>query len=176
MKRRAVRWTPRPRRHPGRKALAYHEAGHAVVGYSLGLTIECVTIIPNETSLGHCRYRDWEGWASACDPDTLLSVLLAGAVAEEIATGRPSGGSDDRKALGVARTHTAGDRHAATRVAVARSRTARVLEEHWPAVKAMAVALRKFRELEGAEAMLALARAFRRLENERGRVPAAPKA
>jgi hypothetical protein len=157
---------PRPRRHPGRKALAYHEAGHAVVGYALGLTIECVTIIPNETSLGHCRYRDWEEWTTACDPDSLLSLLLAGAVAEEIATGRPSVGSDDQKAYGFARGRSVADSQAEARVAVARRRTARFLEEHWPAVRAVAASLRKFRELEGTRAMLALARAFRRLEEE----------
>lgn len=168
MKRRvAARWMPRPRRHPGRKALAYHEAGHAVVGYALGLTIERVTINPDETSLGHCRYRDWETWSAACSPEALLSLLVAGAVAEEIATGRPSRGSDDRTALGVARSRGSDDAEAVARVAAVRTRTARLLEEYWPAVKTVAGALRHARELSSVQAMATLARAFRGLRDGR---------
>jgi Peptidase family M41 len=131
---------PRPRRHPGRKALAYHEAGHAVVGYALGLEIEQITIIPNETSLGQCRYRGWETSGAAGDLDRHLRLILAGAVAEEIAMGAPSRGSDERRALDLALS----------------------LEEKWPAVRAVATALRRDRELDGPEAMGALRRAFRK--------------
>jgi hypothetical protein len=168
MKRReAARWMPRPRRHPGRKALAYHEAGHAVVGYVLGLTIERVTINPDDISLGHCRYRDWEEWTTANPPETLLTLLLAGAVAEEIATGRPSRGSDDHTAFGVARAHSGGDAEAHAQVAAVRRRTAHFLEEYWPVVKTLAGALRHSRELESVQAMATLARAFRRLRDGR---------
>jgi hypothetical protein len=164
MKRRAaMHWAPRPRRHPGRKALAYHEAGHAVVGYALGLTIERVTINPDETSLGHCRYQNWEEWTASSPPERVLSLLLAGAVAEEIATGRPSGASDDRAALGVARAHSAGDAEALARLTAARQRTACLLEEYWPVVKTLAGALRESRDLQSVQAMATLDRAFRRL-------------
>jgi hypothetical protein len=149
----------RARSHPGRKALAYHEAGHAVVGYALGLEIEEVTIIPNETSLGQCRYRDWDAWFAATDLDASLSVILAGAVAEELATGRPSGGTDDLNALLLSRRRWSGD-VAAERLALVRRRTAAFLEEHWPIVKSLAVTLRKERALDGPVAMRALRRAF----------------
>lgn len=167
MKRRtAARWTPRPRRHPGRKALAYHEAGHAVVGYAIGLTIERVTIIPDENSLGHCRYREWDEWTVASPPESVLALVLAGAVAEEIATGRPSRASDDRNALGVARATGAGEAEAGERLAAARHRTGLFLEAHWSVVKAVAGTLRERRDLESREAMATLARAFRRLRGE----------
>jgi hypothetical protein len=158
---------PRPRRHPGRKALAYHEAGHAVAGYALGLTIERVTIIPDETSLGHCRYLEWETWAATTAPETVLALVLAGAVAEEIATGRTSGGSDDRHALGVARARGVADSEAHARVAAARQRAVHFMRDHWPAVKSVAGVLREQRELEGIQAMGTLARAFRRLREGR---------
>jgi Peptidase family M41 len=166
MARRNVRWMPRPRRHPGRKALAYHEAGHAVIGYALGLEIEQITIIPNETSLGQCRYRDWETSGPADDLDSHLRLILAGAVAEEIAMGAPSRGSDERRALDLALLRSDSEAEAAERVDAARSRIARFLEEHWPVVKALAVALRRDRELDGPEAMGALRRAFRKVRSK----------
>jgi hypothetical protein len=163
MGRRSVRWMPRLRRHPGRKALAYHEAGHAVIGYVLGLEIEQITIIPNETSLGQCRYRGWETSEAGGDLDSHLRLLLAGGVAEEIATGAPSRGSDERRALALALARGDGEAEAAERMAAAGSLVARFLEEHWPVVKALAVALRRDRELDGPEAMATLRRAFRKI-------------
>ena len=71
-RRRALR-EPRLRSHPGRKALAFHEAGHAVIGYLLGLEIEHVTIVPTPHSLGHCRYRGWEDGMAPADLDLHLA-------------------------------------------------------------------------------------------------------
>jgi Peptidase family M41 len=154
---------PRPRTHPGRKALAYHEAGHAVVGYVLGLEIEQVTINPSETSLGQCRYRGWDDEEAGADLDTQLLFILAGAVAEEIAMGAASRSADERKALGLARLRDDSEEEAARRAAGVRWLTARFLERHWPVVKALAMALRKHRDLDGPQATGIIDRAFRKL-------------
>jgi Peptidase family M41 len=163
MARRNAPWMPRPRSHPGRKALAYHEAGHAVVGYVLGLDLERVTIVPDDSTLGHCRYRDWEIHAVAEDLDAHLLLTLAGAVAEEIAVGAPSRGADERRAMRLARMRGDSEAEACERLAWARWQVRRFAEGHWPVFKALAAALRKQRELEGSQAMRTIARAFREI-------------
>lgn len=163
MRSRKVRWMPRPHRHPGRKALAYHEAGHAVIGSALGLQIERMTIVPSEGSLGQCRYHGWDEEAAE-DLDTALLVILAGAVAEEIVMGAPSRGADERRALALALSRGISEAEASERILGARRLVARFLEDHWPIVKALAVVLRKERALDGAQANAVIARAYRRLD------------
>jgi hypothetical protein len=153
---------PRPRTHPGRKALAYHEAGHAVVGYVLGLEIEQVTINPSESSLGQCRYRGWDDDDAGADLDTQLLFILAGAVAEEIAMGAMSRSADERRALGLALMREGSEDEAARRAANVRWLTTRFLARHWPVVKALAIALRKHRDLDGPQATGIINRAFRK--------------
>jgi hypothetical protein len=162
MSRRKVRWTPRPRRHPGRKALAYHEAGHAVLGYAMGLEIEQITIIPREGSLGRCRYQDWDDEEAADDLDAALIVILAGAVAEEIAMGAPSRGADEPRALALALSQGIGEAAAARRIAETRLLVRCFLESHWLVIKALAAALRKDRVLDGPQAVAIITRAFRK--------------
>ena len=41
------------------RAVAFHEAGHAVCAYALGRTFEYATIIPEEYSAGHVRYAPY---------------------------------------------------------------------------------------------------------------------
>jgi hypothetical protein len=153
---------PRPHRHPGRKALAYHEAGHAVIGYAIGLEIEQVTIVPGEGSLGRCRYQGWDDEQAEADFDTALIVILAGAVAEEIAMGAPSRGADEPKALSLVLSQGISEAAAARRIAETRMLVSRFLEGHWPVVKALAVALRKDRVLEGPQAVAVITRVFRK--------------
>jgi Peptidase family M41 len=182
MQRRKLPWTPRPRRHPGRKALAYHEAGHAVVGCALGLEIEQVTIVPSEGSLGRCRYQGWDDEEAAGDVQTALIVLLAGTVAEEIAVGAPSRGADEPKARELALSQGHSEAEAADCIARARMLVAAFLEEHWPIVKALAAALRKERQLDGPRATAIIRRTFRKLGSHlpgrsaplRGFVPGVP--
>jgi hypothetical protein len=38
---------------------AYHEAGHAVANFHLGLAIKEISIIENEEELGHCDGSSW---------------------------------------------------------------------------------------------------------------------
>jgi hypothetical protein len=39
-----------------REATAYHEAGHAVAGFDLKRAFTKVSIVPDDTSLGHCAF------------------------------------------------------------------------------------------------------------------------
>lgn len=70
----------RQHRRPVRTLLAYHEAGHAVVGCALGYAVRLVTIQPTPESHGHCSIDA----IHSADPlhDSLISV--AGDVAVEL--------------------------------------------------------------------------------------------
>ncbi len=162
MRKRKPARLPGSRCHPGRKALSFHESGHAVVGYLLGLELEQVTIIPNKTSLGQCHYRDWEARELAADLNASLVLTLAGAVAEEIATGRPSRGGDMGRALELAAACCRNEAEAERRIADARAVAARLLERHWAAVKLLSAALKKQRQLDGAVAARIIRRALSR--------------
>jgi hypothetical protein len=43
---------------PDRLATAYHEAGHAVIAYELGIPLQSVTIVPSEDAHGVVRHQD----------------------------------------------------------------------------------------------------------------------
>jgi hypothetical protein len=129
----------------------------------MGLEIELVTIVPGEGSLGRCRYQGWDDEEAADDLDAALIVILAGAVAEEIAMGAPSRGADEPRALALARSQGINENGAAARIAGARSLVVYFLEVYWPVVKALAVALRKERALDGAQANAVITRACRKL-------------
>jgi hypothetical protein len=64
--------------------VAYHEAGHAVASYALGIAIDHVSILSDETTLGHCASSTrWDEPSIIC--------WFAGGIAERIFTGhRPT--------------------------------------------------------------------------------------
>ena len=39
-----------------REATAYHEAGHAVAGFALKRAFTKVSIVPDDTTVGHCAF------------------------------------------------------------------------------------------------------------------------
>ena len=41
-----------------REATAYHEAGHAVAGFALKRAFTKVSIVPDDTTVGHCAFLD----------------------------------------------------------------------------------------------------------------------
>jgi hypothetical protein len=59
-----------------REAVAYHEAGHAVIARALGLEVDCVTIIPDLDldTAGLCT-RDWATAGFYDDLATQLSAI-----------------------------------------------------------------------------------------------------
>ena len=80
-----------------RRAVAYHEAGHALVGGGLpGATPPHKrTIVPRARSLGHCRLLDSHDRVLYSRSRYLdhMAVLLGGRVGEELALGEPSSGA-----------------------------------------------------------------------------------
>lgn len=82
-------------------ATAYHEAGHAVMALSLGRPIHKVSIVGNQSRLGHCqiqkgRFRPTKDWLE----DEIL-ILYAGMVAEAQYTGNDAtpGATSDLRAI-----------------------------------------------------------------------------
>jgi hypothetical protein len=80
-----------PRGGPPLRAIAYHEAGHAVMCWHEQIEVEIASIIPEAGSLGRVQHRSvLEGIDLACDnslegrarAESLIRVCLAGAVAQ----------------------------------------------------------------------------------------------
>ncbi len=80
-----------------RKFTAYHEAGHAVVAWTLGHSIKRMTVIPGKDE--HFAYAGYtqHGPVGAVLPqhvaDTEFCVLMAGAIVDRITC--PDGARDD---------------------------------------------------------------------------------
>ena len=64
-----------------RRHIAFHEAGHAVVGSALGIRVEYVTIMPTEQFLGHVR---WEPGQPILYTYEGITATYAGDKAEEL--------------------------------------------------------------------------------------------
>ena len=63
---------------------AYHEAGHAVIGYDLKLyNIQLASIIPDQKSLGRVQCGNYTRKLSKDDLKGLIRMNLAGYVAEQ---------------------------------------------------------------------------------------------
>jgi hypothetical protein len=77
-----------------RRAVAYHEAGHAVAHTLVGDQIELVTIVPAGDYLGQVRLAEVVSRSTGISE---LMCILAGPAAETIATGylNPGGASSD---------------------------------------------------------------------------------
>jgi len=92
---RRIRWAP-----ADRIRVAYHEAGHALVGICLrgrGRLVR-VSLLPHGRSLGHTLFRDGEEeryLLGRRDMLDRLTELMAGRAAEELALGEPSAGAAD---------------------------------------------------------------------------------
>lgn len=80
------------------KATAYHEAGHAVVLWSLGEKFKTVTIVPKDETLGHVLRRTYpKGFNPEVEVtprmrlrfEAIIASLLAGQIAEAKFLGRP---------------------------------------------------------------------------------------
>ncbi|QDT09492.1 cell division protein FtsH [Stieleria marina] len=87
-------------------ATAYHEAGHAVMAFSLGRPVEKVTIVPGKmqfggTRLGACKIQKGRTKSTKDWLEDEAIILLAGMVAESHFTGKycTAGAAQDLRAV-----------------------------------------------------------------------------
>ncbi len=142
---------------------AYHEAGHAVVAWVVGLEIEGVPIEPQGNSWGRVTTADIENMEAyqgiLCHH---LVSSCAGVKAEELHTGRPTDREDpstdpgspgsDWATVGLLISKLAGPEENAsvTLHKRANEKAQRILRENWRGVEAVAEALLRHRNLESA--------------------------
>lgn len=69
-----------------REEVAYHEAGHAVMGYLLGVGIDYATIEPNNEVAGRVSYVVS---LDKLPPSQQVMITLAGPIAEDMVTATP---------------------------------------------------------------------------------------
>jgi ATP-dependent Zn protease len=148
---------------------AYHEAGHAVVSWCLGVRVLRASIIPDDNSTGHVKNEQEE--PNTCDaiargdrwdPSRLIAekrvmILQAGEVAKRRYNSysvRRGHFHDDRKKCSVLLRQYAPDeekRDIEPHYLLLRNWTAHLIEQHWHLVEAVAKALLKHRVLSGTE-------------------------
>ncbi len=159
--------------------IAYHEAGHMVAAWDLGLSVLGATVVPDSDSLGHVlvpfedrvRYADWvdeEGYLEA-----FLVTYLAGVAAHEKYTGVPTPeadvkfsledpGSDHYNAGDLISSLAGNDPDTQEEVHARAQRHARFLVEgRWEQVETVAAVLLERETLDEGQCRQALKDAFR---------------
>ena len=126
---------------PLRRAIAYHEAGHAVISMKLGYRCLYVTIIPDGNRLGHVCCEDPLAGGHDDKIKHALKVLIAASLAESKHIGsRTWGDADDRvKATNLALLAT--DRNTERAEALINEmigEARKLVEQHWPDIEALA--------------------------------------
>jgi hypothetical protein len=158
--------SPRSRR-PSPEEVAYHEAGHVVVGDRLGLDLVAVDIDPDgDGGNGHSVFRPpaWFESGPALDPrsrefvERVITTFLAGPVAEAKRAGfeNPEGSGFDEDAIVRQWARRLGSpTDSALRLRDLGADAARLVEEpaNWEAIGRLARVLLERRRLPGGEAV-----------------------
>lgn len=125
-----------------REAIAYHEAGHAVISTKLGYRCLYVTTIPDGDRLGHACCQDPLIGGNDDKIEHALKVLIAASFAEgrHVEGSRLWGDADDRvKAKNLALLATDGDtERAEALINEMIAETHKLVEQHWPEIDALA--------------------------------------
>lgn len=134
-----------------REEVAYHEAGHAVLGHLLGIHIDHATIIPKEHIAGQVSYSIN---LAKLPPSQQVMITLAGPIAEDLVTKSPRfetfedlmvhSASDARGVLAVIERYQ-NEVDVPGHYEVARY----LLNKHRPAINAVAEALLKHGQIPG---------------------------
>ena len=158
---------------------AYHEAGHMVAAWDLGLPVAGATIVPDSDSFGHVRvpFEDRVRYADWVDEDGYLEAFLvvyfAGVAAGEKHTGVPTPevavelslgdpGTDHYNAADLILSLAGDDPDSQEEVGARAQRHARFLvEARWEQVEAVAAVLLERETLEEGVCRQALKDAFR---------------
>jgi hypothetical protein len=136
-----------------RRAVAYHEAGHAVAAYDLGLTPTLATIVPSSEFNGRVLHRnplrhirlDFDGSdRTRLRAERVIMILLAGPLAQRRAGHRSpqyGGGDDFPKAAALAMHVCGSDEQVDAFLKWLNVRARAILELRWPDVERVAQAL-----------------------------------
>jgi ATP-dependent Zn protease len=73
---------------PSSSAIAYHEAGHAVVALALGQPVHRVSVRPKEQWLGRCEFQKGRIRPARDPVETQILIMLGGLAAEARHTGQ----------------------------------------------------------------------------------------
>ncbi len=151
-----------PSRDSTPEEVAYHEAGHAVVGHGLGLDLVDVDVLgDNEGGHGHTNFRrpDWYRPGVSLDErhrrfaEVVVITFLAGTVAEtrHASFRNPNASGFDLEAVAREwlRLLDSPDEEALMQRAEA------LVDANWPAIERLAKALMNARRLPGPEALAA---------------------
>jgi Peptidase family M41 len=144
-----------------RMATAYHEAGHAVLAYSLGRAFTRVSIAADGHTLGRCSFRRPGDWfrpdlridgATRRRLEERIMISLGGPESEARYTGRydEEGAQEDlERAIDHACFMTDDEAEASAYVVWLRLRTLNLMRrsEFWPGVTALAHALLSHEEI-----------------------------
>ncbi|MFZ0398350.1 MAG: hypothetical protein WAM06_09995 [Methyloceanibacter sp.] len=124
-----------------REAIAYHEAGHAIVSMRLGYGCLYVTIMPDGDRVGHACCEDPLVGGNDDKIKHALQVLIAASLAESKHIGsRTWGDADDRvKVTNIALLATDRDtEHAEALINEMIGEASDLVEQHWPDIEALA--------------------------------------
>ena len=145
--------------------VAYHEAGHVVVGHSLGVELASVDILRDgEGGNGHSVFNvpRWFRPSAPLDErrrryaEAVVITFLAGPIAEARIAGfsnlEGSGYDLDAVAREWLRLLEPPERHEA-RLAGLSQQAQQLVDQNWPAIEKLARALLERRRLTGAEAL-----------------------
>ena len=94
-------------------ATAFHEAGHAVVALALGRPVQRVSILPNQSRLGHCELKKGTFRPSEDVVEREMLILLGGPAAEARHTGQydwAAAAQDLRDVRALSKTRAGGER------------------------------------------------------------------
>ena len=124
-----------------REAIAYHEAGHAVVSMKLGYKCLYVTIIPDGDRLGHVCCEDPLAGGHDDKIKHALKVLIAASLAERKHIGSPTWGDADDRVKATNLALLASDRdteRAEVLVNEMIGEARKLVEQYWPDIEALA--------------------------------------
>lgn len=149
-----------------RRATAYHEAGHGVACVVQGLTVNKLSIVPDDGTLGHCLHPSMFGYEVGTNRERrsiardVILVSYAGWAAEvkfHPAAERFRSRSDDEAAFETSREFgvfprrlsCVGNEHHWAYLERLRGEARRLIDRRWPAVVALAEVLFKRKTLNG---------------------------
>ena len=141
---------------PDDKAVAYHEAGHAVIALALGRPVHSVSVLPDRINLGTCEFQKGAGRPSKDWIEREILISLAGLAAEARHTGKYAWNGAGRDLQYVRRltVERAGERRAERleRRLLAKVEHLLAQKENWRAVELIVAELLRRGEVSGRAA------------------------